>query len=35
MIKTDFKGPLHGWKIVDLSRVLGGPYYTQFSGDLG
>ena len=35
IIRTDFKGPLHGWKIVDLSRVLGGPYYTQFWGDLG
>ena len=28
-------GPLRGWKIVDMSRVLGGPYCTQLLGDLG
>lgn len=29
------KGPLEGWKIIDMSRVLGGPYCTQLLGDLG
>jgi len=28
-------GPLSGWKIIDMSRVLGGPYCTQLLGDLG
>ena len=32
---THNTGPLKGWKIIDLSRVLGGPYCTQLLGDLG
>ena len=29
------KPPLHGVKILDLSRILAGPYATQILGDLG
>lgn len=35
MSETSATGPLAGWKIIDLSRVLGGPYCTQLLGDLG
>jgi len=35
MSETPNTGPLKGWKIIDLSRVLGGPYCTQLLGDLG
>jgi hypothetical protein len=32
---TKQNGSLHGVRVVDMSRILAGPWATQMLGDLG
>ncbi|MGI9262520.1 MAG: CoA transferase, partial [Woeseiaceae bacterium] len=32
---TKSRGPLRGVKVLDLSRILAGPWATQLLGDYG
>ncbi len=35
MTDANTAGALAGWTVIDLTRVLGGPYCTQLLGDMG
>ena len=35
MTQASTAGALAGWTVIDLTRVLGGPYCTQLLGDMG